>query len=174
MSQDCVEAARWLRNAGRDDAAPPGAALYQFGVIFESGCGVGRDNARAAELYRLAMSTGGPVESRYRLGRMYAGGRGVAQNEGEAIKLLRWAADDRGGVGDAEDVAWWRKLAEGGNAAAQAVVGDIYRDGDGVGRDDTVAVEWYRKAADQIPWGWCRPAGARADVCGRTGRGPRR
>ena len=40
-------------------------------------------------------------------------------------------------------------LARGGDAAAQYSLGNTYRRGQGVARDDAEAVRWYRKAADQ-------------------------
>ena len=40
-------------------------------------------------------------------------------------------------------------LAEQGDALAQALVGDMYKEGLGVKQDDVEAVKWYRKAADQ-------------------------
>ena len=42
---------------------------------------------------------------------------------------------------------FWRPLAEQGNALAQAFLGVMYADGDGVPRDGGEAVKWYRKAA---------------------------
>jgi TPR repeat protein len=43
----------------------------------------------------------------------------------------------------------WRPLAEQGNAAAQANLGNMYTYGEGVARDQTVAISWSRKAAEQ-------------------------
>ena len=40
-------------------------------------------------------------------------------------------------------------LAEKGDASAQAKLGVIYSDGDGVAKDDKEAAKWYRKAAEQ-------------------------
>ena len=39
--------------------------------------------------------------------------------------------------------------AEQGDAKAQHNLGNKYRHGEGVARDDTEAVKWYRKAAEQ-------------------------
>jgi len=46
-------------------------------------------------------------------------------------------------------VAWYRKAAEQGYAAAQASLGTLYSFGWGVPKDYTQAVAWYRKAAEQ-------------------------
>ena len=42
-----------------------------------------------------------------------------------------------------------RTKAENGDADAQASLGEMYRDGQGVTQDDVEAVKWYRKAAEQ-------------------------
>ena len=60
----------------------------------------------------------------------YADGRGVTQD-------------------DAEAVAWYRKAAAQGHAAAQFFLGVMYADGHGVPQDDAEAVAWYRKVAAQ-------------------------
>ena len=39
--------------------------------------------------------------------------------------------------------------AEKGDAAAQYFLGNMYRTGQGVAKDEVEAVKWYRKAADQ-------------------------
>ena len=57
-------------------------------------------------------------------------------------------------VGDARSeetgVAFWRPLAERGNAAAQTSLGLLYQTGkDGAVQDYTEAVKWYRLAATQ-------------------------
>jgi TPR repeat protein len=43
-------------------------------------------------------------------------------------------------------VAWYRKAAEQGYAAAQASLGNLYSFGWGVTKDYTQAVAWYWKA----------------------------
>lgn len=42
-----------------------------------------------------------------------------------------------------------KKLAAKGDARAQVNLGAMYADGQGVARNDRLAVEWYRKAAEQ-------------------------
>ncbi|MGZ8942198.1 MAG: tetratricopeptide repeat protein, partial [Methylobacter sp.] len=66
----------------------------------------------------------------YNLGVMYANGRGVPKDEREAV-------------------AWYRKAAEQGDAAAQYNLGWMYDHGQGVAKDEREAVAWYRKAAEQ-------------------------
>jgi TPR repeat protein len=42
-----------------------------------------------------------------------------------------------------------RQAAEKGNPRAQAILGAMYYDGEGVARDYRQALNWYRKAAEQ-------------------------
>ena len=49
----------------------------------------------------------------------------------------------------APDFAETKKRAEAGDASAQYNLGVMYRNGNGVPKDDAEAVKWYRKAADQ-------------------------
>ena len=48
-----------------------------------------------------------------------------------------------------EAVRWYRLAAEQGDAFAQANLGLMYTNGQGVPQDDTEAVRWYRLAAEQ-------------------------
>lgn len=49
----------------------------------------------------------------------------------------------------AEAVKWYRRAAEQGNSTAQNNLGECYKNGQGVRKDDVEAVKWYRKAAEQ-------------------------
>ncbi len=49
----------------------------------------------------------------------------------------------------AEAVRLWTIVAEQGDAAAQVIVAECYRDGDGVAVDYAAMVGWYAKAAEQ-------------------------
>ena len=52
-------------------------------------------------------------------------------------------------VGQAPDFAETLGFASQGNAAAQYNLGLMYRNGEGVPKDDAEAVKWYHLAADQ-------------------------
>ena len=54
---------------------------------------------------------------------------------------------NRGELEDAYKIL--RPLAEQGNAEAQFLIGHMYRTGQGVTKDHTEAVTWYRLAAEQ-------------------------
>ena len=62
---------------------------------------------------------------------------------GDAAKGRGMAQDD------AQIVAWFRKVAEKGDANAQFSLGHMYEIGIHVPRDHVQAAMWYRKAADQ-------------------------
>jgi transposase InsO family protein len=46
-------------------------------------------------------------------------------------------------------VKWLRRAAEQRHAGAQFVFGVLYREGEGVAKDDNEALKWFRKAAEQ-------------------------
>ena len=62
---------------------------------------------------------------------------------------------------------WYRKAADQGYAEAQSSLGDCYRSGAGVEKDEAAAVRWYRKAADQ---GYAEAQSSLGD-CYRSGAG---
>ncbi|CAN5351888.1 hypothetical protein BH10PSE12_BH10PSE12_19160 [soil metagenome] len=60
------------------------------------------------------------------------------------------AGYDAWGQGDyAKALAEWRPLAEAGDADAQFNMGQAYKMGNGVPADETIATEWFRRAAAQ-------------------------
>ena len=63
-----------------------------------------------------------------RLGSMYENGQGVAKDMAQAV-------------------AWYCKIAEGGDAREMNNLGRLYRDGRGVAQDDAKAAAWRGKAA---------------------------
>jgi TPR repeat protein len=58
-----------------------------------------------------------------------------------------WDAFGRGDYKGA--LAIWQPLAENGDVSMQLLVGSIYDYGQGVLQDDTEAVKWYERAAEQ-------------------------
>ncbi len=67
----------------------------------------------------------------------------------ELTVALAFAAYERNDYSTA--FAGFKKLAAQGDGDAQNNLGNMYREGKGVPRDDQQAVAWYRKAAEQ----WC-------------------
>jgi TPR repeat protein len=54
-----------------------------------------------------------------------------------------------GQKGYAQAMAWYRKAADKGHAAAMNSIGGMYEYGEGVARDDLQAAAWYRRAAEK-------------------------
>jgi hypothetical protein len=50
---------------------------------------------------------------------------------------------------DSKAVYWWEKAAKHGMPMSQAALGDAYRDGTGIAKDEYKAILWWRKAAAQ-------------------------
>ena len=55
----------------------------------------------------------------------------------------------RSQAGFQEAVKLFRQAADKGNAQAQYNLGIMYKNGQGVKRDDKEAVKWFQRAADQ-------------------------
>ncbi len=92
----------------------------------------------------------GHTAAQYKLGDLYYFGKGVDQNYQKAFKWYRMAAEQ--GLSAAQNdlskgLKWIRKVAERGEPAAQFVIGRMYLDGEGVGRDYAVALGWIGKSA---------------------------
>lgn len=58
-------------------------------------------------------------------------------------KLAYWFKDFKGAI------SIWQPLADDGYAPAQATIGWLYHNGEGVTQDYRKAIEWYRKASEQ-------------------------
>ena len=100
-----------------------------IGYIYDDGCGVSQDKAKAADWYRKAAEQGFAY-AQCNLGFMYEKGYGVTQDYAEAVK-------------------WYRKAAEQGYARGQCNLGVMYQNGTGVDKDFGMAEYWYLKAAEQ-------------------------
>jgi TonB family protein len=88
------------------------SAQASLGFMYETGRGVGKDEAEAAQWYRKAADKGSAF-AQSSLGAMYANGRGgLAQDDRQAVE-------------------WFRKAAEKGDALAQANLGIMYANGRG-------------------------------------------
>ena len=89
----------------------------------------------------IAGDTGAILE----VARRYAEGKGVKLNEVDA--MMRYGKVARQGNPDAAN--WFRDLAERGSAQAQYNLGVCYENGDGVEKDTSEAMKWYRIASEQ-------------------------
>lgn len=77
--------------------------------------------------------------------RRYAKGKGVKRNDVEAMMWYGKVARQ----GNPEAANWFRDLAEKGSAQAQYNLGVCYENGEGVEKDTSEAMKWYRIASEQ-------------------------
>jgi localization factor PodJL len=112
------------------DAAAAGdpGALFEIGVRYTEGRGVGADLSEAANWYKLAADRG-YAPAQYRLANLFEKGTGVDRDLGRAM-------------------TYYRQAAEAGNASAMHNLAVLYASGPESQPDYATAVEWFRKAAD--------------------------
>ncbi|OAN43713.1 hypothetical protein A6A05_05045 [Magnetospirillum moscoviense] len=164
-----------LRRAAQEG---DGAAAFQLGEAFRLGLKVPRDPREAAGWLNAA-ADGGHAGARHSLALMAQDGADITIRLPEAAAPVRRAAPsleelldglkpagtndggfdapvrlpdpdpdplDLEAVGDLDAV---RAAATAGNAAAQVLLGNVYRQGLGIEADEVEAVAWYTKAANQ-------------------------
>jgi hypothetical protein len=85
----------------------------------------------------LARANGGDATAQVSAGEQFAKAAGANGDPDEAKEQWKKAAE------------WYRKAAEQGDVAGEIHLGDSYRDGRGVPRDQAQAAQWYQKAAEQ-------------------------
>jgi TPR repeat protein len=135
-------------------------AQYEIGLMFANGVGVEQDFEQALHWIRQAADRG-LAAAQYLLGTRYTSGVVVEQDDHKALMWFLKAAEQ------AHPKAMFRlgkfyanihpnashvcisKAAEMGLAEAQFAVGLAYAAGKDVGRDQSLAVHWYRCAAEQ-------------------------
>jgi len=110
-----------------DQACSAGSreACDNLGVMYASGKGVARDDARAAALYATACNAGNALGCN-NLGNIYASGRGVSKDNAQAASLYTKACAD-------------------GNAIGCSNIGNYYRLGIGVEKDAAKARQFLTK-----------------------------
>lgn len=109
--------------------AGDGEGAFYLGRLFELGLGTEQDEMRAANLYSAAAESGS-TKAQVRLGLMYHEGRVLLRDYDEGTRLLCEAAD-------------------AGDSDGQLNCGLAYRAGRGVEQDDTVALSYWERAAEQ-------------------------
>ena len=132
VSKDNVEAAKWFRKSAEQNDHEAQCAL---GSCYLNGDGVTKDIGEGVKWYRVAAEQG-DVHAMQTLGICYRFGFfGVTKNDAEAKKWFRLAADTS------------RQAAERGDARSENLLGEAYRDGEGVAQDDKEAFNWFSNAA---------------------------
>ncbi len=88
------------------------------------------------------------TESKLALDNLNAG-RPILEGSEDALPLVSGSQDASSVKGERGSVEILQKKAEQGDAEAQWQLGDCFRLGTGIEKDDKQAVKWYRKAAEQ-------------------------
>jgi TPR repeat protein/CHAT domain-containing protein len=156
------EAVAWFRRAAESGSVE---AQYELALAFADGRGTAQDLAQAALWYRKAADAG-DKRAMNNLGVMHEFGDGLPVSLEEALRWYRRSADagaDAGmynvgemllrGRGAPKDpvqaLIFLTRAADKGHAGAQALLGELYKDGiDGVPKDPSRALLWTRKAAE--------------------------
>jgi len=142
------EAVKWYRKAaeqGHLDAA------YSLGYCYYDGQGVAKDYAQAVKWFRKAADQG-HAKAQYFLGHCRFYGWGIDEDLAEAVKWYRKAADQ--GHADAQSKLKTKIVelflnAQKGDPDVQYRLGLARENGDGIAKNMSEAVKWYRKAAEQ-------------------------
>lgn len=167
VRKDLPKSLELIRKSADLNYAP---AQKRVGEMYAEGKGVPKNLTMAAEWFEKSAMQGDNSEQ-ITLGRRYAQGNGVPKN---LAKAEEWFL--KGSQGDAYEQQsigrfymyslkpqsaskaqeWYRRAAaqftkdaEKGEASAQANLGDMYLEGEGVHRDVAKAIEWYQKSAAQ-------------------------
>lgn len=143
-------------------------AMYELAGLYQVGIGAEEDISKAIQWYETS-ATIGHVDSMLTLGKLYTDGDKVPKNLRQAIHWYEMAADSgsifatkklgdlyyRGGDDLEEDphkaFELLKKVAESGENAsyvrdAMTTLGNMYRFGNGVEKDDFQARYWYEKS----------------------------
>ncbi len=141
-------------------------AATNIGSMYAIGDGIPKDMNAAIRWFRRASDEGG-ASAEYNLSAIYRRGDGVPQDEQQALSWLTKAANHdfvpalrelgfRAAYprdGSAADIPMalqrYKRAAELGDAISQAVLGDIFSNGELVKPDYEQAAKYYRMAADQ-------------------------
>ena len=120
------------------------------------------DYSTALTLWR-PLADQGDAQAQYNLGRMYDYGWGVSPDLVQAAHWYRLSADQGNGGAQyslafryflgrdyAEAAKWYRVVAEQGNALAQAFLGTMCANGQGVPQDYVEAYKWNNLAASRF------------------------
>jgi TPR repeat protein len=145
VPQDYTKAAGWYRKAAESEAAEsepfrlkPGAQI-QLGMLYEKGLGVPADDDVAAKWYHRAVENG---------------------NDSAVFLIYFLCRDGKAKGTDCADVVSWLTILatidDRGLSAAHVKVrndaeydlGEMFHGGQGIPKNATAAVKWYRKAGD--------------------------
>jgi len=101
----------------------------------------------AAKWFRKAADQG-HAEAQFNMGRICWFGIGLPAKDQDAAKAWYLRAAKQGDVRSMMALHWYHEVAELGYAEAQYKLGEQYAEGTGVPQDETEAMAWYLKAAN--------------------------
>ena len=136
----------WYRKAAEQGHAE---AQYHLALAYEAGKSTTQDYAEAIAWY-LKAAKSGHAEAQYRLALAYETGNGVEKSLSEANVWYRKAANQGNEEASRRlPLVELKYNAQAGNADAQYKLALAYENGDGMEKDPSEAVQWFRKAAEQ-------------------------
>ena len=110
---------------------------YELGKIYEAGCGLPKNAAKAEQWIQMAVARGVAREQNKQVGHADL----MAELRSQCLNLQESSREK-----SAEEL---ERAATEGDARAQQQLGQIYLDGSGVKKAPAVALKWFRMAADQ-------------------------
>ena len=141
--------------------------LLCIGRCYETGDGVGKDQAEAVKWYRMAAEQG-IADAAFELAKCYRFGIGVRRNRTTASRWLHKAAEhghakamvlvgklcleyDEGEYNPRKAFRLFRQAADQGDAWGMFHLGECYINGDGVKKNFDAAYLWFYRAVATAP-----------------------
>jgi len=141
VEKDYLEVVKWCRMAADQGLKEAQCVL---GICYENGYGVKKDDFEAVNYYRKAADQG-QVVAQAHLGDCYYFGKGIEENKHKAVEWYRKAVDNRGNF----DALGFIGSEMGFELSGHVLrLGDCYKNGVGVAKDESEAVKLYRKVAE--------------------------
>jgi len=167
VPKDLGEAIKWLKRVAHQSLPDE---QYDLARMFRTGDRLPQDSNEALYWYTRAAEQG-HAETQFELGMIYALGHirptdsnalpstnsEIPEDPEKAMKWLTAAAEQKHPVAAVflqslypkESADWFLRAAEQGSVEAQYLLGEMYRDGEGVPQDQRKAMEWLTRAAEQ-------------------------
>jgi uncharacterized protein len=130
VSEDSKEALKWYQKAADQGSAD---AQYMLGEMYRDGEGVTKDNVLSH--FWFTLSGGGEAFWLSRSGRRNA--------DSEIVELEKRMTSEELKEAALKKITWLTKAAEAGDAEARKCLGKMYRDGDGVPKDNVLSHIWF-------------------------------
>jgi len=159
VEQNYSEAIRLYTQAAKSGSA---RAQNQLGIMYSEGMGVDQNCSEAVKWYNKAVKQN-YVKAKENLAVRYYQGVCVDRDIPKALKLFKACAKAGNAhcidsvsviyqkeLGDNQMAFKWAlKAAEAGNPKSQMIVGSMYYQGEGVGKNRSLGIHWLKKAASQ-------------------------